>query len=66
MMTNISVDDAMDALVKEAERHEKEHDADFCDDTRVSLVVFTMLHLGLTIDQSWRDCRRVYSDGSGV
>lgn len=43
----VSVDDAIAAFVAEAEKHEKETGSEFCEDTRVSLVVFTMLHLGL-------------------
>ena len=43
----ITTDEAFAALVAEAETHEKEHGADFCDDARVKLVVYLMLRLEL-------------------
>lgn len=45
----ISIDDAVAALVAEAERHEEEHNAEFCVDTRISLLVFVMMHLDLEL-----------------
>lgn len=43
----ISVEEAVAAFTAEAEAHEKEQRVDFCEDVRVNLVVFVMLHLGL-------------------
>jgi hypothetical protein len=51
-MTELSdVDRAVKLLVAEAEAHEKQNNSedDFCEDHRVSLVVFVMIHLGLDL-----------------
>lgn len=43
----ISVEEAVAAFTAEAEQHEREQAVEFCEDVRVKLVVFVMLHLGL-------------------
>lgn len=50
MAKAISVDEAIKALVAEAEAHEKSESGEFCVGTRVSMIVFAMLHLGLGLD----------------